>query len=300
MKTPKAPTYKRQKILLLLISLAGGKLTRTDYQKLLFLANQGLADPHYDFVPYRYGCFSFQAADDLETLDRLGWIEMSGPNICLRQTLQVKTDLAAPELADITGSISRFQNLRGKQLIRFIYRKHPYFAIHSEIAKEILDDPDYERILKLKADFKRDTIQLFTIGYEGLKFETYINSLIKNDIRLLCDVRQNPVSRKYGFSKKTLSAALPKLGIEYVHIPELGIISDRRRYLQGEDDFRELFKQYSSELPQRQSEISLLRKLIEQYKRVALTCFEREHSQCHRHCISEKLNEWHGIEVVHL
>lgn len=300
MKKPKAPTYKRQKILLLLISLAGGKLTRTDFQKLLFLVNQGLTDPHYDFVPYRYGCFSFQAADDLETLDRLGWIEMSGPNICLRRNVQVKTGLAATELAGLSGSITRFQNLRGKQLIRFIYSKHPYFAIHSEIAKEILGDADYERVLKLKADLKKDKIQLFTIGYEGLKLETYINSLIKNDIRLLCDVRQNPVSRKYGFSKKTLSAGLPKLGIEYIHIPELGIDSDRRRFLQDQSDFCELFKQYSSELSQRKHELSLLYKLLEQHKRVALTCFEREHTDCHRHCISDKLTECHGIKVVHL
>ena len=49
--------------------------------------------------------------------------------------------------------------------------------------------------------------QLFTIGYEGISLETYINKLIINDVNVLCDVRKNAYSQKYGFSKQTLELA---------------------------------------------------------------------------------------------
>jgi uncharacterized protein YwgA len=49
-----------------------------DFQKLLFLAHQEAGFSYYDFVPYYYGCYSFQAASDLETLKSLGWIEIGG------------------------------------------------------------------------------------------------------------------------------------------------------------------------------------------------------------------------------
>ena len=61
--------------------------------------------------------------------------------------------------------------------------------------------------------------------------EAFINNLIQNDIRLLCDVRKNPLSRKFGFSKGKLSHILDTIGIKYVHIPDLGIESDKRRSL---------------------------------------------------------------------
>lgn len=62
---------------------------------------------------------------------------------------------------------------------------------------------------------------LFTIGYEGSSLDGYLNRLIKNNVRTLIDLRRNPLSRKYGFSKKTLAETVKKLGIDYVHIPEL-------------------------------------------------------------------------------
>ena len=63
---------------------------------------------------------------------------------------------------------------------------------------------------------------------------TFTVSYIKNTknlgmvIGLLCDVRKNPLSRKFGFSKKKLKHITETVGIKYVHIPELGIESDKR------------------------------------------------------------------------
>ncbi|WP_375627098.1 DUF488 family protein [Bartonella sp. MU37NMGALS] len=71
----------------------------------------------------------------------------------------------------------------------------------------------------------------FTIGYEGKSLENYLKSLIENNIKTLCDVRKNPISRKHGFSKRQLEKAVSNIDIEYMHMPELGIASEKRRNL---------------------------------------------------------------------
>ena len=63
---------------------------------------------------------------------------------------------------------------------------------------------------------------------------------------MLCDVRKNPLSRKYGFSKSTLSETLNKLGIEYTHLGALGIASEKRQYLNAQSDYDRLFDEYEN------------------------------------------------------
>lgn len=42
---------------------------------------------------------------------------------------------------------------------------------------------------------------VYTIGYEGIDLEQFIDIIKKNHIDTIIDVRKNPVSRKKGFSK---------------------------------------------------------------------------------------------------
>ncbi|MDG5800640.1 DUF488 domain-containing protein [Marinilabiliaceae bacterium ANBcel2] len=92
---------------------------------------------------------------------------------------------------------------------------------------------------------------MFTIGYEGISLEQYINKLIVNDIKVLCDVRKNSFSMKYGFSKKQLKTTCDGVGIAYIHIPEVGIESDKRQELNTQADYDKLFKIYKTDtLPQ--------------------------------------------------
>lgn len=286
--------------MLLLIKIAGGNLRRTDLQKLLFLVTREQVEPQYDFVPYKFGCFSFQAAQDLEILQRLGWLHVSENEVCLKEQGPMRMGLPPAEVAGLSDTIRRYQHLRGKPLVRVVYCKYPYFAINSEIAREVLDDEHYGLVVKVKARIKQVGTVLFTIGYEGSSFENYVNKLIQNDVRLLCDVRQNPVSRKFGFSKKSLSVMLPKLGIDYMHIPELGIGSEHRAGLETSEDFRALFDIYRANLPNKQNSLEKLCVLVQNNKRVALTCFEQDYNSCHRHCISDALSKHNDIAIVHL
>ncbi len=131
---------------------------------------------------------------------------------------------------------------------------------------------------------------LFTIGYEGDSIDGYLNRLIRNNVHLLCDVRKNPLSRKTGFSKRQLAGYCEKVGIAYRHLPELGIPGSRRRELNSREDYDALFEEYEREdLPLAGNAIEELGRLLKEHKRIALTCFEKDHECCHRHCVAEAM-----------
>lgn len=112
---------------------------------------------------------------------------------------------------------------------------------------------------------------------------TAICELLRVGISLLCDVRRNPVSRKWGFSKRTLAQGCKRLGIVYEHFPELGISSDRRTNLTTQSAYDRLFAAYQDDTLTREKEaLSRIRALIENGQRAALVCYERLPQQCHR------------------
>src|SRR6195952_5370949 len=63
---------------------------------------------------------------------------------------------------------------------------------------------------------------LSTIGYEGCTIDTVLAALRDAKVGLLIDVRAVAQSRKPGFSKRQLAAALDEAGIGYVHLQGLG------------------------------------------------------------------------------
>lgn len=140
---------------------------------------------------------------------------------------------------------------------------------------------------------------LFTIGYEGLALETYINKLIINDIQVLCDVRKNAYSQKYGFSKKQLQTACEGVGIKYIHMPELGIASENRRQLESQHDYDLLFELYeNTTLKNNKAALLKIKEIIDKDTRVALTCFEKDPKQCHRTRIANALMQLPNIHYT--
>ena len=77
---------------------------------------------------------------------------------------------------------------------------------------------------------------LHTLGYSGFIPETFVAKLQSAGIEVLIDVRRNPVSRKKGFSKASLAEFLTDRGIEYVHLPALGVPESLREELREGGD----------------------------------------------------------------
>ena len=146
-------------------------------------------------------------------------------------------------------------------------------------------------------------LAFFTIGYEGLSLESYLNKLLDSNVRLLCDIRKNAFSQKYGFSKSELSDALGKVGISYQHIPSLGIVSEKRQQLNTDQDYKQLFDEYEQEtLINQQASLDKLVELLHQYKRIAITCFEADVYHCHRSRVAKSLSNQEGFpcKIRHL
>ena len=55
----------RKKILLAILEKMGGYVSAICMQKYLYIFTRIGGEKIYDFVPYKYGCFSFQANQDL-------------------------------------------------------------------------------------------------------------------------------------------------------------------------------------------------------------------------------------------
>ena len=282
--------YYRRKILLAMIEAFGGEITAIRLQKLLFLFTQKQINKTFDFVPYRYGCFSFQANQDIATLTTYGYLTFSdeGNTIRLNKSDKPFPSINMSDNQYINEIKNDFGLLSQTELIKYTYIHYPYYATKSAIAKEMLNE---EQMQKIRLQIRRfDEPTLFTIGYEGLTLEKYINLLIFNDIRTLCDVRKNAYSQKYGFSKNPLKTACEGFGISYLHIPDLGIESGQRQNLRSQSDYDALFDAYEeSVLKNNEQSIFALRNLLQNDKRIALTCFEKTPHQCHRSRIAKRL-----------
>lgn len=293
--------FKRQKLLLAILQAFGGRLSNLDLQKYLFLYTKNYQEvKSYEFVPYKYGCFSFQSYADCRRLIELGKIS----NInewCLIDDWDYINDLDKTEQKKLSLFLNRYGNLRGNKLIHYIYKHYPYYAINSEITHDIMDEHECIKIHQVRPQQK--DFAFFTIGYEGASIENYLNRLIQNNVRVLCDVRKNPLSRKYGFSKGTLSQILNLMNIKYIHIPELGIISEKRQHLNTQQDYDHLFDEYEkSILLEQQEALDKLKSIIDRNRRVAITCFEAVYLMCHRSRIAQVManrSDWH-YKITHL
>src|SRR5215213_5559790 len=71
-------------------------------------------------------------------------------------------------------------------------------------------------------------MRIFTIGYEGATVPEFLAALKDAGVERVIDVRALPLSRRPGFSKSPLRAALEEAGIEYVHLKALGTPADGR------------------------------------------------------------------------
>jgi uncharacterized protein (DUF488 family) len=209
--------------------------------------------------------------------------------------LQIADRLILQALASEVG------NLRGERLIRKVYLEMPYYASHSEIAEQILKKDEYQTIKQTRNDSQIPC--LFTIGYEGLSIDAFLNVLISNNVVTLVDVRKNPISMKYGFSKTKFANYIKLAGLRYFHIPGLGIPAELRHDLKSEAAYQKLFEYYAKNILSQQKEsLEILKEIIKDQRRVAITCFEADYHFCHRQKIAEYVEQEpsFGVPVIHL
>lgn len=282
----------RQKAIIEILTRAGRPVTHLQLTKLCFLLRHefesGGGNAFYDFVPYKFGPFSFALFHEVGKLVDQGYIEEpKTKSWTVSQEVTADTSRLDKRVkADIDNVLEQFGSLSKNKLIERVYGSHPRFTINSEIKR-------FDRHPKAKE-------AIFTAGYEGLSIDAFLDLLSRNGIKRIVDVRQNPIARRYGFHKSTLNRLSGNLGIDYKHVPELGIHSELRQNLDEQADRDRLFDRYeATTLAKSQSAIDAVSKDCSEMPSV-LVCMEREPCTCHRARLAPFVSERTGLPIEHL
>jgi uncharacterized protein (DUF488 family) len=143
---------------------------------------------------------------------------------------------------------------------------------------------------------------LFTIGHSTRTLEELIRALEAHRIKTLVDIRAFPMSRRLPhFNRESLEQTLPKAGIEYVWMKELG--GRRNRTLSDSPNValrNQSFRNYADYMltPEFEQAMDRLTSLAERAP-TAYMCAERVYFRCHRMLVSDWLVA-HGHEVRHI
>jgi len=125
-------------------------------------------------------------------------------------------------------------------------------------------------------------MRIFTIGYEATTMGEFLAALQTAGVKRVIDVRALPLSRRPGFSKSPLRAALAEAGIDYVHLKALGTPADGRAAARaGRQDDLERIYAGQLELPEAIAQGAQMLDLARE-KPSALLCYERDPAGCHR------------------
>jgi hypothetical protein len=279
----------RQKVLLSLLKLVNRLVEPLEFMQWAFLLRNEFpsegGSAFYDFVPYHCGPYSFTLAHEA------GKMEAEGLLVATETTWEATNgdwpeSLEPAVLRDLSTIVSKFKSVPPSQVLDEIYARSPEYAVLSK-----------RRKLGQRATAE---LAVYTAGYEGLSVDAFLSGLIANGIHQLIDVRMNPIARRFGFHKSTLSRLCDDLGISYVHVPQLGIHSSLRQELNDQDDYEELFRQYrKSTLKSETEAIDTVAGLV-QDKPSVLVCMEACPDQCHRKHLAKVVAEQTGLEIWHI
>jgi uncharacterized protein (DUF488 family) len=144
-------------------------------------------------------------------------------------------------------------------------------------------------------------ITVYTIGYERhADPNSLIVCLADAGVERLVDVRELPLSRRRGFSKNGLAAALAAAGISYEHARPLGNPKPYRQMYKGGDILagRRAYRRHLNN-----GSFTAFTTLASSLDGAVtcLLCVEDDYGRCHRAVIIEALLERQPeLNVVHL
>ncbi len=141
---------------------------------------------------------------------------------------------------------------------------------------------------------------LATIGYERASLGDFLATLEHAGVEVLVDIRDRAQSRRTGFSKSALSAALTSVGIQYIHMKELGDPKEGRDAARSGDMKR--FRAVFSDVLETESAKAALGQLtnLANNSKICLMCFERNQNDCHRKIVAERIEDMLKIKTKHL
>ena len=127
--------------------------------------------------------------------------------------------------------------------------------------------------------------RIYSVGYEGLEVRGLVERLVQSRVEAVVDVRFNAVSRKRGFSRGPLRAAVEEAGITSVHEPLLGNPPENRAPFKA-GDFAEGRRRMREILAEGEPAQALERLVsLARGRRIAVLCLENDQGRCHRQVV---------------
>ena len=173
-----------------------------------------------------------------------------------------------------------FQEEEKERLKKTDFQKQSYLKLKEPLSAQYQHQREWNLKQLVGQDFSnRGTkfqFDFVTLGYSQKTIQNVVTSLKLAGVTLLIDIRRNPVSMyKPEFNKETIEETLRQNGIDYRHMPELGISRDARNAVyEGKITGEALVE---------------LKELTRGHRTFALMCTEVNPLRCHRHKIAELL-----------
>ena len=141
---------------------------------------------------------------------------------------------------------------------------------------------------------------LYTLGYEKALQKDFFATLAAAGVVTLIDVRDRPISRRPGFSKRQLAAAAEDAGMRYVHLQALGTPPEGR-LANRHHDWDRFWAIVDEKLARPEAELAL-QEAAETAEAApsCLLCYEADWQICHRRRVAEILAGRRGFTVRHL
>jgi uncharacterized protein (DUF488 family) len=145
-----------------------------------------------------------------------------------------------------------------------------------------------------------DAKALCSIGYEKALLQDVIAALKAAGVATLIDVRDRPISRRLGFSKRQLAAAIEAAGMRYFIWPH-SAPRPRDGLPAGVREWDRFWAIVDEKLGRPEAELDLQQAAeIAGTEPSCLLCYEADWRVCHRRRIAEILEARHGFAVRHL
>jgi len=122
------------------------------------------------------------------------------------------------------------------------------------------------------------------MGYAGRSLPELLDALVQNEVRTLADIRQNPVSMyRPELSRTNLKRAVEERGLQYVHLPDLGVPRDIRAKAIDTGSRDVIWAWYDEYVVPPYAGRNLHRFFNGVEHPVAFMCVEVDPRECHRH-----------------
>lgn len=285
---------KRRTLLLSLLSELSGLVTTARLHLLVALLSVNEKTPSWYFIPTDHGPFSVDLLHDLRAFEKAKSVQIDAQQINVDHTAAEKelASLDTEDLALLNKTIKVFASQSDDLLLDQALLAKPFWGIRT--ARKNAE------IQQIRQQISAVARGLYTLGYEGLSIDSFINLLLMADIQEVIDVREFAFSRRSEYAKKNLDEALSLGGIAYTGMPEVGIPTKARKEILEDKSKEELLSYYASEIlpdtgPYADKVASLARK-----HNIALICHEEDPGQCHRSLFAASILKAHPeVGTVH-